>query len=273
MFSASAVPLMTSVTSYPNVLLTRAAPSRELRPFVKQFLITESTNGYDHLLLPDTGAVAAFRFKGSSLRQGSLHLPRALLSGMYDVPRTLERPARTSVILVRFTETGLAPFLRWSVHNLFDATISMDQVVRRSELERVEEQLAEASQHSERFFILEQFLLRELRHQLEPDPLVQFLVKQIKNKNGIVRIRDLVRNSGLSQSAVERRFWRIMGTTPRKFASIVRFRQVLQLHSQAGSLTELAYRAGYSDQSHFINDFRRFTAQPPRAFFRQQSFC
>ena len=262
------------VIAHPHVKLTVAEPCVELRPFVRQFLITESTSHYSHLLLPDTAPVAAFRFNGSSLRLGSDPLPRALLSGVYDVTRTLRRPANTAVLLVRFTETGLAAFIREPLHLLFDVSMSIDQFVRHSELELVEEQLAEASHHVERIFILEQFLLHRLpRHQVEPDPLVQFLVKQIKQKNGDVRIGDLVRDSGLSQSAIERRFCRNVGTTPRKFASIVRFRHVLELKSRANNLTEVAYRAGYSDQSHFINDFRRFTAQPPRAFFQQRSFC
>jgi AraC-like DNA-binding protein len=33
--------------------------------------------------------------------------------------------------------------------------------------------------------------------------------------------------------------------------------------------TAAAYAAGYFDQSHFINDFRRATGSPPDAFFRQ----
>jgi AraC-like DNA-binding protein len=255
-----------------NVKLTPQAPSAVLRPFVKEFLITESVAEYTHVLLPETGAVAAFRFKGSCMRQGAFELPGSVLSGLQDSARILKRPANSSVILTRFTETGAGAFLREPLDLLFNTTMPMDQLFSRPEVGRIEDQLAEAKQHSDRFLTLERFLLGHLRRK-PPDPLVSAVVAKIKQANGDLRIGLLAPQSGLSQSALERRFRKTVGTSLRKFASIVRLRHIIQLQKLAGNWTEIAMAAGYFDQAHFINDFKRFTSQPPSVFFQQSTFC
>jgi transcriptional regulator GlxA family with amidase domain len=87
---------------------------------------------------------------------------------------------------------------------------------------------------------------------------------------GANRIDELTRYIGLSQSALERRFRRIVGVSPKKFAFLVRLRNAVQLRVAGTNLTTVAHDAGYFDQSHFIKDFRRATTgSAPTAFFRQ----
>ena len=108
------------------------------------------------------------------------------------------------------------------------------------------------------------------------DPVATAAAPQVKERHGAVRMEELARGAGLSLSALERRFRKVVGASPRKFASIVRLRHVLQLRNGGGKLTEIAYQAGYSDQAHFIKDFRNFTGLAPKSFFqrfRQSSFC
>lgn len=73
---------------------------------------------------------------------------------------------------------------------------------------------------------------------------------------------------GLSQSALERRFRKAVGTSPKQFASISRLQYVSSRYAAGGSLSEIAHDAGYFDQPHFVKDFKAFTGQPPDAFFR-----
>lgn len=66
----------------------------------------------------------------------------------------------------------------------------------------------------------------------------------------------------------ERTFSKYVGVNPKKFASIIRFQNVLQIKSKNNkSMTQLAYNNGYYDQSHFIHDFKSLTGLTPKAFF------
>ncbi len=242
-------------------------PSPALRPFIREFWITQSAADRIHIILPDTFLVAGFRFDDVSDRAS-----RAVLSGIRDGPRTVSHSAGARVILTRFTETGAAAFWPEPLHLLFNSTVPLADIIGRRRLDPLEQQLAAAIHSADAFLILERFFASELRARA-PDPLIAAAVTQIRESIGGLRIHALARSLGLSQSAFERRFRRTVGTSPRRFASIVRFRHILRTRAEAPSLTALAHAAGYSDQSHFIKDFKRFTGAAPESLFRQPSFC
>ena len=66
----------------------------------------------------------------------------------------------------------------------------------------------------------------------------------------------------------ERTFSKYVGVNPKKFASIVRFQNVIQINSKdKRTLSQIAIDNGYYDQSHFIHDFKSITGLTPKAFF------
>ena len=103
-----------------------------------------------------------------------------------------------------------------------------------------------------------------------PDDFVSAAVSRIEDARGVVRIDRLARWVGLSQSALERRFRRVTGTSPKKFASIVRLRHVVHLRAKGADFTSIAIAAGYCDQSHFIKDFKQITGFAPESFFQRK---
>ena len=156
----------------------RLLPSDALRPYIQRFLIVEYTSGWSSTLLPGTGMVAAFRFKGSCLLNDA-RAPNALVTGLWDKTRTLTHSGSCANVLAMFTPTGAAAFLREPVEHLFNGTMPMESQVRRSQLSLVEEQLFESSHHLERVEVVERFLLEQLRNRT-PDSLVAAAVHSIR---------------------------------------------------------------------------------------------
>jgi AraC-like DNA-binding protein len=254
---------------------TVLAPTAVLRPFIKRFEVTQYLTKQQHTLLPDTSLVACFRLDGMAIRHEAEILPAAFLSGLQNRARTLTRMAGSCVLLTTFTDVGAAAFLREPLDLLFNTMMPLGNLLQRSQVQEVHEQLVDARDHARRKEILERFLLGRLRSEA-PDSVATAAAARIKERHGAVRMEELARDAGLSLSALERRFRKMVGASPRKFASIVRLRQVLKLRNGAGTLTEIAYQAGYSDQAHFIKDFKNFTGLAPQSFFqrfRQSSFC
>lgn len=248
------------------------APTAALRPYIQRFLVVEYTSGWSSTLLPGTGLVAAFRFKGQCLLNGAT-APNALVTGIWDRTRTLVHSGNCANVLAMFTPTGAAAFLREPVERLFNGTMPYELEVRRSQLSLIEEHLSESADHGDRVRVLEQFLLQRLGHRT-PDPLISFAVDRIRVSRGSTRMEHLARHAGLSQSALERRFRHAVGTSPKKFAALVRLRHVVRLRRAGASFTQIAHAAGYADQSHFIKDFKRFTGEPPESFFEAATaFC
>ena len=248
------------------------APSARLRRYIQRFLVVEYTSGWSNTLLPGLGMVAAFRFKGECLINDA-KAPNALVTGIWDKTRTLTHSGCCANVLAIFTATGAAAFLREPVEHLFNGTMPLEYQVRRSQLDLVEEQISEPSDHVRRVQVLEQFLMQQIQNRI-PDPLVAVAVHRIRTTRGSLRIDHLARHTGLSQSALERRFRREVGTSPKKFAALVRLRHVVGLRRAGVSFTDIAQAAGYADQPHFIKDFKRFTGQAPESFFQTVStFC
>ena len=133
-------------------------------------------------------------------------------------------------------------------------------------LDQLHEQVAEAQHHEHRVGALEDFLLARTGQQ-ELDPLVEAAVAWLEQGTGAKRIDHLTRYIGLSQSALERRFRRVVGVSPKRFSSLVRLRNAVRLRATGVDFTTIAQSAGYFDQSHFIKDFRRVTGNTPDAFF------
>jgi AraC-like DNA-binding protein len=141
-----------------------------------------------------------------------------------------------------------------------------------SELGVLDEQLVKAKDHARRVQIAERFLLARV-HDNGLDSLVSAAVARLEATQAGIRIEELARQVGLSQSALERRFRRNVGTSPKQFASILRLKNAVRLRVVGNDFTSIAHSAGYSDQSHLTNDFKRVTGLAPSAFFQQSSLC
>ena len=103
---------------------------------------------------------------------------------------------------------------------------------------------------------------------MESDRLVTEAVKLIYQHKGNIRIKDLNERLLISQSPFEKRFRKVVGTTPKKFASIIRFSAVVDDLSASKTLSEICYENNFFDQAHFIKDFKQFTGETPEQFKR-----
>jgi hypothetical protein len=204
-------------------------PSDPLKPFIRSFAVQDTPAEGKYKILPDTGIVIGFQFKGRLFRVEN-DTPHALassgISGLADHSRTFGNVAGTGTILVFFKEAGAAPFFRQPLHELFRDSVSLDNFMVRSEFLCLEEQLAEAPANPERIALLETFLLGRMSH-AAPDKLVLAALALIHKSKGNIRIRDPARQLHTSQSPLEKRFRTAVGATPKKFASIVRWKNVL----------------------------------------------
>jgi AraC-like DNA-binding protein len=247
-------------------------PCDILKPFVKTFSIHESTEENTYKVLPDTGVVMGFQYKGrlSRLAQDK-ETPLSIsgVSGLTDQFKIFKNTAHTGTVLVTFMEAGAAPFFKQPIHEIFRESISLDNFLLCSELLLVEERLSEAKTDQARVEVVEQFLISRLRTR-EPDKLVLAALALIHKSKGTIRIGELLEQLYMSQSSLERRFRQEVGTSPKKFASIVRLKNTLAIYQPGNSFTELGYEAGFYDQAHFIKEFKAFTGDTPESFFGGQ---
>lgn len=251
--------------------LRRFAPSPRLTPYVKSYLFVDSDSETESRVLPDTSIVLAFRYRGkitdgvSGIVEGTL--PRTAISGIRSTSHAFRYAAQTSTLLVAFNEGGPAAFFRFPLNRLFGMSIALEEMLPALRVREVEERLAEARDDRQRRVLVDGFLL-SLLDQPQSDRLILEAAQNIKRAHGAMRVDDLLPQIPLSRDAFEKRFRRIVGTSPKHYAGIVRLRYAIETYPKARSLTELALAAGFFDQAHFANTFRKFTGQAPGEFFK-----
>lgn len=249
-------------------------PSAALTPFVKEFMIIESDLETGNKIIPDTSIVMSFRYMGKVLKMEGERkeaTPASVVSGLRKSARLFYYSKQTANLLAVFHEGGIAAFSGIPAHELFELSISSENLFLSAELNEIVERLAEAKTNRDRINIIETFLLKK-RINNKPDPLIGNAIQLIRQHSGIIRVKDLATSLYISQDAFEKKFRALVGSTPKQYASIIRLRDLIRKYPSSLSLTEASYEAGYFDQSHFIKDFRQFTGQTPKDFFKSSQY-
>ncbi len=245
-------------------------PTEQLKPYIKYFVVAENKLESEYKVFPSSGLVIGFQYQGqlaSICDHTENKLASAGITGISDHYKIFKNSAGIGTILVYFTETGFTHFTAHPAHQLFNLSLPLDDLFDKNDINETEEKLATALTDKQRIKMVEQFLVAQL-NDLQTDKLIVEAVKLIYQSNGSIRIKALQEKLFISQSPFEKRFRKLVGTSPKKFASIVRFNTVLNSLHHTKSLTELCYENNFFDQAHFIKDFKQYTGNTPENFKR-----
>jgi AraC-like DNA-binding protein len=94
----------------------------------------------------------------------------------------------------------------------------------------------------------------------------------IRKSNGNISIDELAGKVYISSRQLEREFKQKLGISPKSYMRIARLNKVNRKikNGERINLTGLSFSAGYSDQAHFIKDFRHFTGVSPKVFINKK---
>ena len=244
-------------------------PIISLRPYVRHLAISRAETPQNYTVMPDTTLVIGFQFYGRlSHIVGNMEQPlhTSGITGLLDGYRVFKNNAKTGSVLVAFTETGAANFLNVPLHELFGQSLSLEHFFNCAAISETQEKLEAADTDTERLKIVEDFLLHQIKAR-KTDQLVVGALHFICNSKGTIRMTALAELLHTSQSPLEKRFRAIVGASPKKFASIVRARQMLIALSNDDQ--DVAEQLSiYYDQSHFIKDFKKFSAMTPEQYLK-----
>lgn len=249
-----------------------ATPSFPLSLFVKQYWAIDDcvSNGAEHIqrIVPN-GLMELMFYLGKhpSVIDSSRHLQDTSIlcgqqNGFYDL--AISEPL--SMFTISFHPHGASMFFDIPANELFDQSIPLKFLVKDVVAE-LECSLYEASSFIGRVGIAERFLLnllRKSRKEYEVKRMAHCLAL-VNQQRGLVAIDDLALEACLSRKQLERSFLSYIGASPKQFLRTVRFQSTLfEKHQHADmSLTELAYRCGYYDQSHMISDYKKLSGKIP----------
>lgn len=244
-------------------------PVETLRPYVRHLAISRAESPDTYIVMPDTSLVVGFQFSGR-ISHLAENIERSLdasgVTGLLNQYRIFKNTSGTGSVLIVFTETGAAAFLATPLHELYGQSLSLEHFFNHSDIHETREKLEAARTDKERVKIVESFLLWQLKD-LKTDQMVAGALHHIYQSKGTIRISKLAEMLHTSQSPLEKRFRAIVGASPKKFAGIVRARNVLAALDKNDQGTA-EYLSAFYDQAHFINDFKKFSSMTPEQYLR-----
>jgi AraC-like DNA-binding protein len=199
-------------------------------------------------------------------------LPGAVLCGPHSSFFVIDTAQQASVIGVHFKPGGAFPFFKMpagELHNLHVALV--DLWGHQAGLLR--ERLLEAHTPQTKFRVLEECLLAEAFKPLERHPAVDCALGLFRNIHTAPAIAELADHIGISSRRFIQLFANEVGLTPKLFARVRRFQQVLQTIRTGAKFSgaDIAASCGYFDQAHFIHDFKEFSGINPTTYLAQRT--
>src|SRR5262249_61614352 len=117
-------------------------------------------------------------------------------------------------------------------------------------VEELVERCAETPSPEARFAYVGRWLMDRLAHAKSPDLAIAWMAAEIERSGGALRVGSLQRETSLSRTRVTERFREQIGTRPKQYARLVRFRHVLErLQDDAPGLAGVAPQAGWHRQA------------------------
>jgi AraC-like DNA-binding protein len=253
------------------------APER-LRPFVRRYIYANRPLETPLIIRPKPTGYTYFANRFGSIdtdfvvvdaHKSPLDSRWYFAGQIVDHDITVHRSQRHEVLYCELAATA--------VHRLFD--VPAERITGKApslgeiklELESVAREhfvLGPASARDEHVEEANAFFLALAERAGLGDPLVEEAVAMFEAENGAVRVTDICERLGTDQRTLNRRFRHIVGVNPKFFGQILQINWVVGLlyFNDAATLTEMAHKAGFHDQSHFHRAMRRFFNEGPREF-------
>jgi AraC-like DNA-binding protein len=241
----------------------RFHPSRDLESYVEHYWVVEwdlrGRAPQRAETLPHPSVHMSFEQGGRSRIRGPARAKFV---------RVLERQG--VVFAVKFTPGGFHPFARGPVSRFTDAVVPLGHVFGKQgdELDRA---IRGASTNLRRVAIVETFLRA---YRPAPDVnvcRVTSIVSAAATDRSILKVDDLVIRFGLNKRTLQRLFAQYVGVSPKWVIQRYRLHEAAELLAAGGQTghAALALQLGYSDQAHFVRDFKAIVGVSPAAYARE----
>ncbi|WP_350288685.1 AraC family transcriptional regulator [uncultured Croceitalea sp.] len=190
------------------------------------------------------------------------------ISGMHKNFLSISAHQDSEMLVVQFKPSGSYPFLHVPIHQLNNTVVGAKTLFGDSILQ-LREQVLEKNETVEKFRLIENWLVDRLDYDKVPDSSLIAILKQLCIKS-IAEGKSVLGTYPKTQKHLISQFKKYFGLTPKVFHRIFRFNEILkQIHNKEQLLwSQIAHEFGYSDQSHFIKEFKEFSGFNPEEFIK-----
>ena len=192
------------------------------------------------------------------------------ISGAHRNHISISAHEKEEMFVIQFKPYGAYPFFHFPVAELNEQILPAQEVIDKSLLD-IRKQLIQASSSKEKFEIAQNWLLSRFQDSKQPPEELVIFINNLHAKSDYP-LTELIDDYPTSQKNLIDQFKKYVGLTPKYYHRILRFNEMLKKtqNNEAICWTDIAYVCGYSDQSHFIKEFKHFLGLNPREFLKME---
>jgi AraC-like DNA-binding protein len=196
---------------------------------------------------------------------------RVWFSGIRNKFITIPSGKDSEMFIINFHRGRSYPFLEMPLHELTDSVVDGDLVLT-NEIMNLREMILASVLITQKFMVVENYLVKNFRNKLFVNPFIDFAVNKIVSSPNQMSIEQISNKVGYSQKHLIKLFKDNVGLTPKGFLKIIRFQKAIEEIASAKETNwaGIAYESGYYDQAHFINDFKSFSGYTPEQYLKKQ---
>lgn len=253
---------------------TEIKPGKQLSPYINCYWILESESDLEiHDTIFPAGYIEIVFNLGEALWQSSVDnlfrkSPAIELLGQITRPMPIKACGKNKMLGIRFFSHSAAYFFNEEAWHFNDQISNLADVFGAT-VRILHERLINTDGSNKQIGLIEDFLLRRIRKTGKGSTvsLVRQIVEDMQRNAFSDNIDTTARRYGITPRYLQKLFLQHIGITPKLYGQINRFKLSLRhIGERQMSLTSIAYDCGYSDQSHFIREFKSFAGITPSAY-------
>lgn len=170
---------------------------------------------------------------------------------------------------VRFAPGVIPDFLDVMAEELTNQELNFLDVVPGARL--AFEQISRNPLFSQQIALFNNYFTSRLAR--KTSAVTSVILRTIRQQKGNIRIDQLQRLTGYTCRTIQRQFHHDTGMSPKVFGRIIRCQAARSTLHQRGdiSFSELALDLGFSDQSHFLREFKKLVSTTPLEYRQRTS--
>jgi len=261
----------------PLVTITSYAPSDVLRPFVDRYSVYEFNDVVDIIqnLIPSNLQNVGFTLEGKMYSNIFLHnheVSRSYVMGQITSPVIVCYGKKIKILVIHFHASGMFRLFGIPMQQFTNRGMDFESLLNPEDRKLVDH-IFDTNLLENQMGWIEILLQKRLASiKQTPPAYIQIASQFVLYTHGKMKVQELAYKINMSERTLQRHFSQQVGIKPKTFAGIARIKRTMQLIEQKPKLNwkDLAYTLDYTDQSHFIHEFKKFAGKTPSEYYRDR---
>ena len=243
-------------------------PNNKIATWVDRILIIENyqiTHPFSLALFANGSPTLVFNSTRGKIKNN--FTSNLTLFGQTILPESITFTEDFTLIAYFFKPYSLLPIFGVTALELTDSPVDLN-LLAAQRASTLQEQLLDADGPESMIILLDDYILNLVSHSKCDNPVIQYATTSIADNPSKEALISVQKELHITERTFQRIFESHIGIAPNLYRRVCQFNAAFQQLNKRSyhKLSDLAFKNGYADQSHYIRSFKEFTNLTPKEY-------